>query len=84
MNGGESSGDAGTQRRKLSRCINAGTGRISARIAARPIYFGSVVAVGAGFVWTGNDDERYQRGATVSKLSPRTNHVVAVWAVRRS
>jgi DNA-binding beta-propeller fold protein YncE len=56
--------------------INAGTGRISARIAARPVYFGSVLAFGAGFVWTGNDDERYQRGATVSKLNPRTSHVV--------
>jgi DNA-binding beta-propeller fold protein YncE len=56
--------------------IDARTGRISARIAARPIYFGSVVALGGGFVWTGNDDERYQHGATVSKLDPRTNRVV--------
>jgi DNA-binding beta-propeller fold protein YncE len=52
------------------------TGRISARISARPIYFGSVLAFGAGFVWTGNDDERYQGGATVSKVNPRTNRVV--------
>jgi hypothetical protein len=56
--------------------IDARTGQIIARIAARPIYFGSVVALGAGFVWTGNDDERYQHGATVSKLDPRTNRVV--------
>lgn len=56
--------------------IDADTGRISARVSARPIYFGSVVAFGAGFVWTGNDDERYKRGSTVSRVSPRTNHVV--------
>ena len=56
--------------------INPRTGQISARISAHPIYFGSVLAVGAGFVWTGNDDERYQGGATVSKLDPRTNRVV--------
>jgi hypothetical protein len=56
--------------------INPRTGRISARISAHPIYFGSVLAFGAGSVWTGNDDERYQGGATVSKLNPRTNHVV--------
>jgi DNA-binding beta-propeller fold protein YncE len=56
--------------------IDARTGRIAARISARPIYFGSVLAFGAGVVWTGNDDERYQRGATVSRLNPRTNRVV--------
>jgi hypothetical protein len=56
--------------------INPRTGQISARISAHPIYFGSVLAIGAGFVWTGNDDERYQGGATVSKLDPRTNRVV--------
>jgi hypothetical protein len=56
--------------------INPRTGRISARISAHPIYFGSVLAFGAGFVWTGNDDERYQGGSTVSKLDPRTNRVV--------
>jgi hypothetical protein len=56
--------------------INPRTGRISARISAHPIYFGSVIAFGAGSVWTGNDDERYQGGATVSKLNPRTNRVV--------
>jgi DNA-binding beta-propeller fold protein YncE len=27
-------------------------------------------------VWTGNDDERYQGGSTVSKVDPRTNRVV--------
>jgi hypothetical protein len=56
--------------------IDPHTGRISARITAHPIYFGSVLAFGAGFVWTGNDDERYQGGSTVSKLDPRTNRVV--------
>jgi hypothetical protein len=56
--------------------IDARTGWISARISAHPIYFGSVLAFGAGSVWTGNDDERYQGGATVSKLNPRTNRVV--------
>jgi DNA-binding beta-propeller fold protein YncE len=56
--------------------INPRTGRISALISARPIYFGSVLAFGAGSVWTGNDDERYQGDATVSKLNPRTNRVV--------
>jgi hypothetical protein len=38
--------------------VDARTGRVSARISAHPIYFGSVLAFGAGFVWTGNDDER--------------------------
>jgi hypothetical protein len=56
--------------------INPRTGRISARISAHPIYFGSVLAFGAGSVWTGNDDERYRGGSTVSKLNPRTNRVV--------
>jgi DNA-binding beta-propeller fold protein YncE len=56
--------------------INPRTGRISARISARPIYFGSVLAFGAGLVWTGNDDERYKGGSTVSKVNPRTNQVV--------
>jgi DNA-binding beta-propeller fold protein YncE len=55
--------------------IDAGTGRISARISARPIYFGSVVTFGGGFVWTGNDDERNQ-GGSVSKIDPATNRVV--------
>ena len=56
--------------------IDARTGRISARISARPVYFGSVLAFGAGYVWTGNDDERYRRGTTLSKLDPRTDRVV--------
>ena len=56
--------------------INTRTGRISARVSAHPVYFGSVLAFGAGFVWTGNDDERYQGGSTVSKVNPRTNRVV--------
>jgi virginiamycin B lyase len=55
--------------------IDARTGRISARISARPIYFGSVVTFGGGFVWTGNDDERNQSGS-VSKVDPATNRVV--------
>jgi DNA-binding beta-propeller fold protein YncE len=55
--------------------MDARTGRISARISARPLYFGSVVTVGGGFVWTGNDDERNARGS-VSKIDPATNRVV--------
>jgi virginiamycin B lyase len=55
--------------------IDARTGRIRAPISARPIDFGSVVTVGGGFVWTGNDDERNQTGS-VSKLDPATNRVV--------
>jgi DNA-binding beta-propeller fold protein YncE len=35
-----------------------------------------VLAFGAGFVFTGNDDERDRRGATVSKLDPGTNRLV--------
>jgi DNA-binding beta-propeller fold protein YncE len=56
--------------------IDARTGRITARIDARPIYFGSVIAYGDGFVWTGNDDGRYRRGSTVTKLDPTDNGVV--------
>jgi DNA-binding beta-propeller fold protein YncE len=56
--------------------IDARTGRITAQIDARPIYFGSVVAYGDGFVWTGNDDGRYRRGSTVAKLDPAGNRVV--------
>jgi virginiamycin B lyase len=55
--------------------IDARAGRISARISARPIYFGSVVTFGGGFVWTGNDDERNESGS-VSKIDPATNRVV--------
>jgi DNA-binding beta-propeller fold protein YncE len=56
--------------------VDARTGRIGAWIAARPIYFGSAVAFGDGFVWTGNDDGRYKRGSTVAKLDPAANRVV--------
>jgi DNA-binding beta-propeller fold protein YncE len=56
--------------------IDARTGRITARIDARPIYFGSVITYGGGFVWTGNDDGRYRRGSTVAKLDPSDNRVV--------
>jgi virginiamycin B lyase len=63
--------------------IDAGTGRISARISARPIYFGSVVTVGGGFVWTGNDDERNKSGS-VSKIDPATNRVVGTVTGLRS
>jgi DNA-binding beta-propeller fold protein YncE len=55
--------------------IDARTGRISTRISARPIFFGSVVTFGGGFVWTGNDDERNHTGS-VSKIDPATNQVV--------
>ena len=55
--------------------IDARTGRIVARISARPLYFGSVVTFGGGFVWTGNDDERNTSGS-VSKIDPATNEVV--------
>jgi outer membrane protein assembly factor BamB len=55
--------------------IDARTGRIRARISARPIYFGSVVTFGGGFVWTGNDDERNESGS-VSKIDPASNRVV--------
>jgi DNA-binding beta-propeller fold protein YncE len=55
--------------------LDARTGQIS-RIAERPIYFGSTVVFGGGFVWTGNDDGRYRRGSTVAKLDPADNRVV--------
>jgi DNA-binding beta-propeller fold protein YncE len=55
--------------------IDPRTARISARISARPLYFGSVVTFGGGFVWTGNDDERNEEGS-VSKIDPATNGVV--------
>jgi DNA-binding beta-propeller fold protein YncE len=56
--------------------IDARSGRITARISAHPIYFGSEIALGGGYVWTGNDDERYRRGSTVSKIDPATNRLV--------
>jgi hypothetical protein len=54
--------------------IDAHTGRIS-RISARPLYFGSVVAFGDGFVWTGNDDERNKTG-TIARIDPADDHIV--------
>jgi hypothetical protein len=54
--------------------IDARTGRI-ARIGARPLYFGSVVAFGGGFVWTGNDDER-NKGGSIARIDPSDNRVV--------
>jgi DNA-binding beta-propeller fold protein YncE len=56
--------------------IDARSGRITERISARPIYFGSEIALGGGYVWTGNDDERYKRGSTVSRIDPATNELV--------
>jgi outer membrane protein assembly factor BamB len=55
--------------------IDARTGRITARISARPVYFGSAVAFGGGHVWIGNDDERNKR-ASVMKVDPRANAAV--------
>jgi DNA-binding beta-propeller fold protein YncE len=63
--------------------VNARTGRITARIDARPLYFGSAIAFGDGFVFTGNDDERNRRGATVAKIDPAGNRVVGKVAVAR-
>ena len=60
---------------RLTR-IDARSGRITARISGRPIYLGGTIAFGGGYVWTGNDDERYRHGSTVSKIDPRTNRVV--------
>jgi hypothetical protein len=56
--------------------IDARTGQIGARIGARPLYFGSEVAFGDGFVWTGNDDERNKGGPTVARSDPRTDRLV--------
>ena len=41
--------------------IDGRSGRIRARIRAPRVYFGSTVAFGGGYVWTGNDDERNRR-----------------------
>jgi DNA-binding beta-propeller fold protein YncE len=54
--------------------VDARTGRIRP-VSARPLYFGSVVAFGGGFVWTGNDDERND-GGTIAKLDPASNRIV--------
>jgi hypothetical protein len=56
--------------------IDARSGRITARISARPIYFGSTVTLGGGYVWTGNDDERYMNGSTISRINPRSGRVI--------
>jgi len=56
--------------------IDARTGRIVARVTAHPVYFGSVLAYGGGYLWTGNDDERYAGGSTVTRLDPSTDRVV--------
>jgi DNA-binding beta-propeller fold protein YncE len=50
-----------------------GSGRIRP-IGARPLYFGSVVAFGGGFVWTGNDDERNE-GGSIARIDPDENRV---------
>lgn len=68
---------------RLTR-IDPRTGRITARISARPVYFGSVIAFGDGLVFTGNDDERYKGGSTVSKLDPRSNRTLGDPLVLRS
>jgi DNA-binding beta-propeller fold protein YncE len=54
--------------------IDARTGRID-RISAHPLYFGSVVAYGGGYVWTGNDDERNKVG-TIARIDPADNRIV--------
>jgi DNA-binding beta-propeller fold protein YncE len=56
--------------------VDAKSGRITARISAHPIYLGGEIAFGGGYVWTGNADERYRQGRTVSKIDPATNRVV--------
>lgn len=60
---------------RLTR-VDSRTGRITGRVSARPIYFGSEAAHGGGYLWTANDDERYRRGSTVTKVDPATNRVV--------
>jgi DNA-binding beta-propeller fold protein YncE len=54
--------------------IDARTGRIRP-VGARPLYFGSVVAFGGGFVWTGNDDERND-GGSITRIDPADNRLV--------
>jgi DNA-binding beta-propeller fold protein YncE len=68
---------------RLTR-IDPRAGRITAQVSARPVYFGSVIAFGDGFVFTGNDDERYKGGSTVSKLDPRSDRVLGDPLVLRS
>jgi DNA-binding beta-propeller fold protein YncE len=55
--------------------VDARTGRITARISARPLFFGSTLVFGGGFVWTANDDER-NKGGSVSKIDPSTGRVL--------
>ena len=54
--------------------IDGRSGRIRARIRAPRVYFGSTVAFGGGYVWTGNDDERNRR-QTVTRIDPATNRI---------
>jgi DNA-binding beta-propeller fold protein YncE len=56
--------------------VDARTGRITRQVTAHPIYFGSEVVLGHGHLWTGNDDERYKAGRTVTKVDPDTGRVV--------
>jgi hypothetical protein len=56
------------------RRIDARTGRTTP-ISARPLYFGSVVSFGGGFVWTGNDDERNDAGS-IARISSTDNRIV--------
>jgi DNA-binding beta-propeller fold protein YncE len=53
--------------------IDARSGRIRP-VSARPLYFGSVVAFGGGFVWTGNDDERND-GGSIARIDPANSRV---------
>jgi DNA-binding beta-propeller fold protein YncE len=55
--------------------VDARTGRLRGRLSARPLYFGSTLVFGGGFLWTANDDERNKRGS-VSKLDPKTGRVL--------
>jgi streptogramin lyase len=64
--------------------VDARTGRVTARISARPIYFGSEITYDGRYLWTTNDDERYKRGSTVSKIDPRRKRVVGKPVVLRN
>jgi len=59
--------------------VDARTGRVSAGISAHPLYFGSVLAFGAGFVFTGNDDERTGVGPPSRSWTPGPT----VWSAGR-
>jgi len=56
--------------------VSARTGRITGRLTARPVYFGSEVVFGHGHLWTGNDDERYKQGRTLTKVDPESGRVI--------